>query len=101
MTSLPQRILWERGYKVYYKAYAGNKSPNCCSGRHGHLYRAIATVKEGYEGGTDDTRASKDCTIDKPIFSQATKERLRYKRVDFLGTANHVAMADIVIFIAP
>ncbi len=31
------------------------------------------------------------------ILSQATKVRLRYKRVDFLGTANHIAMADMVI----
>ncbi len=35
------------------------------------------------------------------ILSQATKVRLRYKRVDFLGTANHIAMADMVFFIAP
>ncbi len=69
MTSLPQRVLWERGYKVYYNAYAGNESPNCCRGRHGQLYHAIATVlQEGYEGGTVDTRASKDCTIDEPDF---------------------------------
>ncbi len=68
--SLPQRILWERGYKVYYNAYAGNESPNCCSGRHGHLYRAIATVtvQQGYDRRTDDTRASKDCTIDERDF---------------------------------
>ncbi len=26
---------------------------------------------------------------------------LRYKHVDFLGMANHIAMADMVIFIAP
>ncbi len=32
--------------------------------------------------------------------SQATKVRLRYKRVDFLGTAKHIAIADMVIFIA-
>ncbi len=47
VTSLPQRILWERCYKVNYNAYAGNESPNCWSGRHGHLYRAIATVTGG------------------------------------------------------
>ncbi len=33
--------------------------------------------------------------------SQATKVRLRYKRVDFLGTANHIAMTNMVIFIVP
>ncbi len=25
-------------------------------------------LQQGYEGGTDDTRASKDCTIDEPDF---------------------------------
>ncbi len=44
VTSLPQRILWERGYTVYCNAYSGNESPN---GRHGHLYRAIVTVIGG------------------------------------------------------
>ncbi len=48
-----------------YTTYVGNESPNCCGGRHGHLYRAIATVTGGYEGGTNDYRASKDCTIDE------------------------------------
>ncbi len=42
--SLLQRVLWERGYKVYYNTYAGNESPNCCSGQ---LNRAIATVTRG------------------------------------------------------
>ncbi len=32
--------------------------------------------------------------------SQATKVRLRYKRVDFLGMANRVPMVDMLIFIA-
>ncbi len=27
VTSLPQRVLWERGYNVYRNAYAGNESP--------------------------------------------------------------------------
>ncbi len=37
---------------------------------HGELYCAIATVTGGlgYEGGTVDTRASEDCTIDEPDF---------------------------------
>ncbi len=26
--SLPQRVLWERGYNVYRNAYAGNESPS-------------------------------------------------------------------------
>ncbi len=29
VTSLPQRVLWERGYNVYRNAYAGNESPSC------------------------------------------------------------------------
>ncbi len=29
VTPLPQRILWERGYKVYSNTYSGNESPNC------------------------------------------------------------------------
>ncbi len=33
VTSLPQRVLWERGYNVYHNAYDGNESPNCCHGR--------------------------------------------------------------------
>ncbi len=47
VTSLLQRVLSERGYKVYCNPYAGNESPNCCSGQHGHLYRLIATVTGG------------------------------------------------------
>ncbi len=35
------------------------------------------------------------------ILSQATKVRPRYKRVDLLGTAKHIAMADTVIFVVP
>ncbi len=27
VTSLPQRVLWERSYQVYSNAYAGNESP--------------------------------------------------------------------------
>ncbi len=70
MTSLPQRVLWERGYKVYSNAYAGNESPKTVGAVDaGQLYRAIATVTGGlYEGATVDTRASEDCTIDEPDF---------------------------------
>ncbi len=40
-----------------------------CSGRHGHPHRATATViARLYEDGTEDTRATKDCTIDEPDF---------------------------------
>ncbi len=54
VTSLPQRVPWERGYKVYHNAYAGNESPTYCSGRHCHLYRAMATVIGGL--GRQDRR---------------------------------------------
>ncbi len=32
------------------------------------LYAPYPPLQEGYEGGTVDTRASKDCTIDEPDF---------------------------------
>ncbi len=68
VTSLPQRVLWERGYKVYYNAYAGNESPNCWSADTVSFIAPQPQLQEGYEGGTVDTRASKDCTIDEPDF---------------------------------
>ncbi len=46
---------------LHYNAHSGNESPT-------PHYRTTDTVAGGYEGGTDDTRASKDCTIDKPDF---------------------------------
>ncbi len=58
-------------------------------------------LQEGYEGGTDDTRASKDCTIYERDFIASYHDKAEVKRVDFLGTANHIAMADIIFFIAP
>ncbi len=66
--SLPQRVLWERGCKVYYNAYAGNESPNCWSADMVSFIAPQPQLQEGYEGGTVDTRASKDCTIDEPDF---------------------------------
>ncbi len=63
--SLPQRVLWERGYNVYRNAYAGNESPNCWSRA---LISRHSQLQEGYEGATDDTRASEDCPIDEPDF---------------------------------
>ncbi len=47
--SFPQRVLWD--YKVYYNAYSGNESPNCFSGRHGHLYRTIASYRRVTKAG--------------------------------------------------
>ncbi len=68
MTSLPQRVLWERGYKVYCNAYAGNESPKWCVADMVIFIAPYPQIQEGYEGGTDDTRANKDCTIDEPDF---------------------------------
>ncbi len=60
--------------------YSGNETTRCTitrtlgtslltgSGRHGHLYCAIATVTGGLRRWTDDTRANKDCTSDEPDF---------------------------------
>ncbi len=36
---------------VYYNAYSGNESPNCWSGRHGHLSRAIASHRRVTKAG--------------------------------------------------
>ncbi len=104
VTSLPQRVLWERGYNVYRNAYAGNESPTCsCWSRHGsalvsrhsHSYRRATKARQ-----TTLEQAKTGLSTSRTL-SQATKVRLRYKRVDFLGTANRIPMADVVIFIAP
>ncbi len=68
VTSLPQRVLWERGYNVYRNAYAGNEPPNCWTWSALSHHSHSCQLQEGYEGGTVDTRASKDCTIDEPDF---------------------------------
>ncbi len=69
---------------------------NYCNGRHGHPYSAIAT---GYEDGTDDTTASKDCTIDEPDFIVSYKSKAEiYKCVDFLGTANRGFRKTLTIY---
>ncbi len=72
----------------YYNAYAGNEPPNCGASTwpaislHSHSYRratkAIQTTLEQAKTVLSTSRT----------LSQATKVRLRYKRVDFLGTAN-------------
>ncbi len=43
VTSLPQRVLWERGYNVYRNAYAGNESPNCWYGAKGKFITTQAS----------------------------------------------------------
>ncbi len=104
VTSLPQCVLWERGYNAYRNAYAGNESPNCwstdvtCSAlsRHSHSYRRAT------KAGQSTLEQAKIVLSTNRTLSQATKVRLRYKRVDFLGTANRnfQIMFDMLIFIA-
>ncbi len=75
VTSLPQRILWEWGYKVYYNAYSGNESPNCCSAwptwsslsRHSHSYRRATKAGQATLG------QAKTVLSTSRILSQATK----------------------------
>ncbi len=62
---------------------------------HNHRYRRAT------KAGQTTLEQAKTVLSTSRILSQATKVRLRYKRVYFLGTANHVVMADMVIFIAP
>ncbi len=103
VTSLPQRVLWERGYNVYCNAYAGNESPNCRScrhwsalivSRHSHSYRRATKARQ------TTLEQAKTALSTSWTLSQATKVRLRYKRVDFLGTANRIPMVDMLIVIA-
>ncbi len=83
-----QHVLWKRGYKVYYTAYARNESPNYIAmhGRHGHFHRAIATCRATNTGHMTLEQAK--TVLLTRILMQATKVRLRYKRIDFLATAN-------------
>ncbi len=103
VTSLPQHVLWERGYNVYRNAYAGNESPrygygrHCSStliSRHSHSYRRATKARQ------TTLEQAKTVLSTSQTLSQATKVRLRYKRVDLLGTANHIPMIDMLIFIA-
>ncbi len=49
VTSLPQRILWERDYKsIYYNAYAGNESRNCGA----PPWPAIRAISHSYRKAT-------------------------------------------------
>ncbi len=103
VTSLPQCVLWERCYKVskvYSNAYAGNESVGA-----GQLYRAILwAYSHSYRRATKARQSTleqaKTVLSTCRTLSQATKVRLRYKRVDFLGTANRIPMVDMLIFIA-
>ncbi len=57
--------------------------------RRGQLYGAIATVTGSRATKTGQTTLEQEKTVlsTSRTLSQATKVRLRYKRVDFLGTA--------------
>ncbi len=60
--------------------YSGNEATTCTVTRtlgtsliklgavDGSFIAPQPQLQEGYEGGTDDTRASEDCTIDEPDF---------------------------------
>ncbi len=68
--------------------------------------RAIADGSHSYRRATKAGRSTleqaKTVLSTSRTLSQATKVRLRYKRVDFLGTANRnfQIMVDMLIFIA-
>ncbi len=101
--SLPQRVIWERGYNVYRNAYAGNESPNWAPTRHGKIYRGHShSYRRATKVGQSTLEQAKTVLSTSRTLSQATKVRLRYKRVDFLGTANSnfQIMVDMLIFIA-
>ncbi len=55
---------------MYRNAYAGNESPSCWYKvvRPSFKIASYPQLQEGYEGATDDTRPSEDCTIDEPDF---------------------------------
>ncbi len=94
VTSLPQRVIWERGYNVYHNAYTGNESPNCWSARGRHWSALISRHSHSYRRATKARQTTleqaKTVLSMSRTLSQATKVRLRYKRVDFLGTANRI-----------
>ncbi len=104
VTSLPQRGLWERGYNVYRNAYAGNESPNCWSASGQHWSALISRHSHSCRRATKARQTTleqaKTVLSTSWTLSQATKVRLRYKRVDFLGKANRIPMVDMLIFIA-
>ncbi len=66
--------------------------------RHTHSYRRAT------KAGQSTLEQAKTVLSTSRTLSQATKVRLRYKRVDFLGTANRnfqiIIMVDMLIFIA-
>ncbi len=84
--SLPQRVLWERGYNVYRNAYAGNEFPNWSADvtvdmvSHRHSYRRASKARQS------TLEQAKTVLSTSRTLSQASKVRLRplYR----LGTAN-------------
>ncbi len=62
--------------------------------RHSHSYRRAT------KAGESTLEQAKTVLSTRWTLSQATKVRLRYKRVDFLGMANRIPMVDMLIFIA-
>ncbi len=90
----------------YYNAYVGNEPPNCGASTWsaGRLYRAIAkhSYRRATKAGQTTLEQVKTVLSTSRTLTQATKVRLRYKRIDFLGTANRnfQIMVDMLIFIA-
>ncbi len=74
--SLPQLALWERGYNVSVTRTLGKSLLTVGADRR--ATKARQTTLEQAKTVLSTSRT----------LSQATKVRLRYKRVDFLGTAN-------------
>ncbi len=62
---------------------------------YSHSYRMVTKV------GQTILEQAKTVLSTSRILLQVTKVRLRYKHVDFLGTANRTAVADMIIFVAP
>ncbi len=105
VTSLP-RVLWERGYKTYTVTRTLGTSLltvgtadiaqywSAVISRHSHSYRRATKARQ------KTLEQAKTVLSTSQTLSQATKVRLRYKRVDYLGMANRIPMIDMLIFIA-
>ncbi len=83
VTSLLQRILWERCYKVYYNAFAGNEAPNCCSGRHAWSpLSRHSSYRRATKAGQTTLEQAKTVLSTSRILSQA---RLWHKRASWFS----------------
>ncbi len=71
----------------YSNAYAGNESPNCGAPTWPAIWRHSHSYRRATKTGQMTLEQAKTVLSTSRTLSQATKVRLRYKRVDFLGTA--------------